>query len=96
MCNNTNSQRYPPSSILNSYFSLCLQALKKFLELFLSDLLLFEQKLCTLMKLLLILAEKLLSSFVAAVDYAQFVETKRGHDVITSLREYMVRYFRKM
>lgn len=33
---------------------------------------------------------------VAAVDYAQFVETKRGHDVITSLREYMVRYFRKM
>lgn len=33
---------------------------------------------------------------VAGVDYAKFVEIKRGHDVITSLREYLVRYFRKM
>lgn len=33
---------------------------------------------------------------VAGVDYAKFVETKRKHDVITSLREYLVRYFRKM
>lgn len=33
---------------------------------------------------------------VAGVDYAKFVETKRGHDVISSLREYMVRNFRKM
>lgn len=33
---------------------------------------------------------------VAGVDYAKFVEAKRGHDVITSLRDYMVRYFRKM
>ena len=33
---------------------------------------------------------------VAGVDYAKFVEAKRGHDVITSLREYMVRYFLKI
>lgn len=33
---------------------------------------------------------------VAGVDYAKFVETKRKHDVITSLKEYMIRYFRKM
>ena len=33
---------------------------------------------------------------VAGVDYAKFVEVKRGHDVTTSLREYLVRYFRKM
>lgn len=33
---------------------------------------------------------------VAGVDYAKFVEAKRGHDVITSLRDYMVRYFRKI
>lgn len=33
---------------------------------------------------------------VAGVDYAKFVETKRGHDVITSLRDYLVRYFNKM
>lgn len=33
---------------------------------------------------------------VAAVSYANYVETKRGHDVITSLRDYMVRYFNKM
>ena len=33
---------------------------------------------------------------VAGVDYAKFVEVKRGHDVITSLREYLVRYFRTM
>lgn len=32
----------------------------------------------------------------AGVEYANFVEKKKGHDVITSLREYMVRYFRKM
>lgn len=33
---------------------------------------------------------------VAGVDYAQFVEKKRNHDVISSLRDYMVRYFHKM
>lgn len=33
---------------------------------------------------------------VAGVDYAKFVETKRKHDVITSLKAYMIRYFRKM
>ena len=33
---------------------------------------------------------------VAAVSYANYVETKRGHDVITSLRDYMVRYFKTM
>lgn len=33
---------------------------------------------------------------VAGVDYAKFVEVKKGHDVIASLREYLVRYFRKM
>ncbi len=33
---------------------------------------------------------------VAGVDYAKFVEMKKGHDVISSLRDYMVRYFRKM
>lgn len=33
---------------------------------------------------------------VAGVDYANFVETKRNHDVISSLRAYMVRYFQKM
>ena len=33
---------------------------------------------------------------VAAVSYANYVETKRGHDVITSLRDYMVRYFNTM
>ena len=33
---------------------------------------------------------------VAGVDYAKFVEVKKGHDVISSLRDYVVRYFRKM
>ncbi len=33
---------------------------------------------------------------VAGVDYAKYVEVKGGHDVISSLRSYMVRYFRKM
>lgn len=33
---------------------------------------------------------------VAGVDYAKFVEVKRGHDVITSLRRYLARYFRSM
>lgn len=33
---------------------------------------------------------------VAGVDYARFVETKRGHDVISSLRAYMARYFHRM
>lgn len=33
---------------------------------------------------------------VAGVDYAKFVEEKRGHDVITSLKAYMARYFKKM
>lgn len=33
---------------------------------------------------------------VAGVDYARFVETKRDHDVISSLRGYMVRYFHRM
>lgn len=33
---------------------------------------------------------------VAGVSYANFVEVKRGHDVITSLRDYLVRYFRTM
>ena len=32
----------------------------------------------------------------AGVDYATFVEKKKGHDVLTSLREYMIKYFRKM
>lgn len=32
----------------------------------------------------------------AGVDYATFVEKKKGHDVLTSLRRYLVRYFRKM
>lgn len=33
---------------------------------------------------------------VAGVDYAQFVQVKRGHDVISSLRDYMVRYFKSV
>ena len=33
---------------------------------------------------------------VAGVSYANFVEVKSGHDVITSLRDYLVRYFRTM
>ena len=33
---------------------------------------------------------------VAGVDYARFVEVKKGHDVITSLRDYLVRYFKKV
>ncbi len=33
---------------------------------------------------------------VAGVDYARFVETKRDHDVISSLRAYMARYFHRM
>lgn len=33
---------------------------------------------------------------VAGVDYAKYVETKRGHDVISSLREYLVRYFKSI
>lgn len=33
---------------------------------------------------------------VAGVSYAKFVEVKRGHDVITSLRDYLVRYFKTM
>lgn len=33
---------------------------------------------------------------VAGVSYANFVEVKRGHDVITSLRDYLVRYFKTM
>lgn len=33
---------------------------------------------------------------VAGVDYAKFVEAKKGHDVISSLRDYMVRYFKSM
>lgn len=31
---------------------------------------------------------------VAGVDYAKFVEVKRKHDVISSLRDYIVRYFK--
>lgn len=33
---------------------------------------------------------------VAGVDYADYVQTVRGHDVITSLREYAARYFKTM
>lgn len=33
---------------------------------------------------------------VAGVDYAQYVETMKKHDVLTSLRDYMARYFKKM
>ncbi len=33
---------------------------------------------------------------VAGVDYANFVEVKKGHDVISSLRDRLVRNFRKM
>lgn len=33
---------------------------------------------------------------VAGVDYAKFVEVKRKHDVITSLRDYVIRYFRRI
>lgn len=33
---------------------------------------------------------------VAGVDYARFVEAKKGHDVITSLRDYLVRDFKKV
>ncbi len=33
---------------------------------------------------------------VAGVDYAKYVETKREHDVISSLREYLVRYFKSI
>lgn len=33
---------------------------------------------------------------VAGVDYAKFVEQKRGHDVLTSLKDYMLRYWKKM
>ena len=33
---------------------------------------------------------------VAGVDYAKYVEVKRGHDVISSLREYLIRYFKKI
>lgn len=33
---------------------------------------------------------------VAAVSYANFVETKRGHDVISSLRDYLIRHFKSM
>ena len=33
---------------------------------------------------------------VAGVNYANFVETKRGHDVITSLKDYLIRYFKIM
>lgn len=33
---------------------------------------------------------------VAGVDYAKYVEIKREHDVISSLREYLVRYFKSI
>lgn len=33
---------------------------------------------------------------VAGVSYANYVETKKKHDVISGLRDYMVRYFSKM
>lgn len=33
---------------------------------------------------------------VAGVDYANFVQTVKGLDVMTGLREYMVRYYQKM
>ena len=33
---------------------------------------------------------------VAGVDYAKYVEVKKGHDVISSLREYLIRYFKKI
>lgn len=33
---------------------------------------------------------------VAGVDYAKYVETRRRHDVISSLREYLVRYFKSV
>lgn len=33
---------------------------------------------------------------VAAVSYAKYVETAKQHDVITGLRDYMARYFKKM
>lgn len=33
---------------------------------------------------------------VAGVSYANFVEVKRKHDVITSLRDYLVRHFKTM
>ncbi len=33
---------------------------------------------------------------VAGVSYAQYVETMKKHDVLTSLRDYMARYFKRM
>lgn len=33
---------------------------------------------------------------VAGVDYANYVQTKKGLDVMTRLREYMIRYYHKM
>lgn len=33
---------------------------------------------------------------VAGVDYASYVEIKGGHDVITSVRDYMARNFKRM
>lgn len=35
-------------------------------------------------------------SLIAGVDYAQYVQTKKQHDVITQLRDYLVRYFNNM
>lgn len=33
---------------------------------------------------------------VAGVDYAQYVETVGKHDVLTNMREYLARYYKKM
>lgn len=35
-------------------------------------------------------------SLIAGVDYAQFVQTVRKHDVISKLRDYLTRYFKNM
>ena len=35
-------------------------------------------------------------ALVAGVDYANFVETIKKHDVISELGQYMARYFKKM
>ncbi len=35
-------------------------------------------------------------SLVAGVDYANYVQTVRGHDVLTRLRDYLIRYFKRI
>lgn len=35
-------------------------------------------------------------SLIAGVDYAEFVQTVRKHDVISKLRDYLIRYFKSM